>query len=294
MAGGMRTLAGVTGRPCFDVVCAGTPLWRVAHPSDGLATTGVRFRSGIINAARLLARWGIRVGLATVLDDDTFGRAWLERAATSGIDIGGVSLASPATSLVVVDAAGSQSVVVSEREAEHDLHVPAEWSSQVLLLAGLSPVTSTAAALCKAARKARREGTMVVLDLTASTRLWAGRDPRTISMVLREVDVVRCTFADLAILGGDVASVRRAMRPSATLVINDASGALAAGMFGEVTCSLPARDALRAQDRSDSCTAAICAEWARPSTLAESLGGRWHRVLQRWASQSSGRATAPR
>jgi sugar/nucleoside kinase (ribokinase family) len=281
-------------RARFDVVCVGTPHWRIAHPPDGLATTGVHFRSGIINAARLLAREGIRVGLATVLDDDVFGRTWLDRTAALGIDVSGVSLATPATSLVVVDAAGSQSVVLSEREAEHDLHVPAEWSSQVLLLSGLSPVTSTAAALCKAARKARREGTMVVLDLTASMRLWTGRDPRTVAMVLREVDVVRCTFADLAVLGGDVASLRRAMRPSATLVINDARGAVAAGTFGEVTCSMPATDALRAWDGSDSCTAAICAEWARPSALAESLGGRWHRVLQRWARQSSGRDAAPR
>ena len=157
----------------------------------------------------------------------------------------------------------------------------------MLLLSGLSPVTSTAAALCKAARKARREGTMVVLDLVAGLRLWAGRDPRIIAMVLREVDVVRCSFADLAVLGVDAASVRRAMRPTATLVINDAGGAVAAGAFGEVR--VPAKgDVPRAQGAGDSCTAAICAEWARPSALDGSLDARWHRVLERCTSATAG------
>ena len=272
-------------RASFDVICAGTPLWRVAQFPERLARTGLRFRSGIVHIARLLARTGIRVGLATVLEDDVLGRTWLQRAAALGIDVGGVSLASPVMSLVVVDAAGDQSVVLSERDKETELDVPSEWSSQVLLLSGVSPVTSTAAALCKAARKARREGTSAVLDLTASWRLWAGRDPRTVAMVLREVDVVRCSYADLAVLGGDVASVRRAMRPSATLVINDAKGAMAAGPFGEVECSLPASDGLRIQNEGDSCTVAVCAEWARPSTLAESVGARWRRVLRRWADR---------
>ena len=204
-------------RASFDVICAGTPLWRVAQFPERLARTGLRFRSGIVHIARLLARTGIRVGLATVLEDDVLGRTWLQRAAALGIDVGGVSLASPVMSLVVVDAAGDQSVVLSERDKETELDVPSEWSSQVLLLSGVSPVTSTAAALCKAARKARREGTSAVLDLTASWRLWAGRDPRTVAMVLREVDVVRCSYADLAVLGG-----RRRERPKGDAAERDA------------------------------------------------------------------------
>jgi sugar/nucleoside kinase (ribokinase family) len=274
-------------RATFDVICAGKPVWKIVQTPEGPTRTGVRFRSGILSAARLLTRAGLRVGLATVLDDDRLGRAWLQKAAALGIDVGGVRLSSPATSLVVVDAVGDQSCVLSEGETEHGLDVPPEWSSQVILLSGLSPVTSMAAALCKAARRARRQGTLVVLDLAASLRLWAGRDPRTILMVLREVDVVRCSFADLAVLGMDGASVRKAMRSSATLVINDAKGALAAGTFGEVRCVVEKRDGFRAQGPGDSCTAAICAEWARPCARAVSTSERWHRVFQLWISAAS-------
>jgi 2-dehydro-3-deoxygluconokinase len=272
----------------FDVICAGKPLWRV----EGLARTRVRYRSGLFHTAGLLSRMGVRVGLATVIDDDTFGRAWLEETSALGVDVGGVTLATPATSLVVVDADGGQSVVLAEREQERGLDVPTSWSSQVLLLSGLSPVTATAAALCKAARRARRDGTMVVLDLMAGLRVWAGSDPRTISMVLREADIVRCSLADLAVLRMDAASVRRALRSSATLVVNDTLGAVAAGTFGEVRCVLAKGDVLRAEGAGDACTAAICADWARPSKLAESLSGRWNRVLQGWASTVGAMASA--
>ncbi len=264
----------------FDVICAGKPLWKV----EGLARSDVRFTAGIMNTACLLARAGIRVGLATELEDDLLGRTWLGRTAALGIDVAGVTLASQAAPLFVVDATGGQSELLSERGTEPGLDIPPDWSARVLLLSGLSPVLSTAAALCKAARSARRQGAMVVLDLMAGLRQWLGRDGRTIAMVLREADVVRCSLADLFVIGTDVATVRRALRPGATLVVNDHKGATAIGTFGEVDCALGSGDILRTQDGGDACTAAICAELARPSALAESVGGRWHRVLQRWAA----------
>jgi sugar/nucleoside kinase (ribokinase family) len=269
----------------FDVICAGEPQWRLVRSHEGLARSSVRFRSSVLEIGRLLARTGIRVGLATVLDDDEQGRRAVQGLAATGVDVGGVVLSSAVRSLVVVDAGGGQSGVLAEREPERALDVPPAWSSDVLLLSGLSPLTSVAAALCKAARKARRDGTTVVVDFNASLRLWAGREPRTTFMVLREADVVGCTFADLAVLGVDAATVRKAMRAEAVLVIHDTTGATATGPFGEVRCALPRGDRHAAGMASDACTATICAELAGSSTPGESQGGRWHRVLRRWSSR---------
>jgi sugar/nucleoside kinase (ribokinase family) len=271
----------------FEVICAGDPQWRLLRDPHEVSLSGVSFRSRVVEVAALLAGRRIRVGVATVLDDDTFGRRSLERIAAMGADVGGVVLGSPGSRLVVVDRGGGQSGVLAEREPERGLEVPSGWSSRVLLLSGLSPVTSAAAALCKAARKARREGSTVVVDFNAGVRLWAGRDPRTTFMVLREADVVRCDFGDLVAVGVDPATVRNAMRASATLVVNDTRGATATGLFGEVQCAPRDGDMLGAEPAGEVFTAAICAELARPHTTAESPPGRWHRVLREAASTTA-------
>ncbi|HEX8790914.1 MAG TPA: carbohydrate kinase family protein [Polyangiaceae bacterium] len=233
-------LVGARARASFDVICAGEPIWKT------LTLRGERLApcepsAPLLEVARALARNELRVGLATVFDDDRFGRALLDEMAAMGMDVDGVTLALPASDLVVVDATGGQLGVVSDRDTARDFEVPAGWSSRVLLLSGLSPVTSKAAALCKAARRARREGTVVVLDVTGSLRQWAGADPRILSMVVREADVVRCSLLDLAVLGTDAASVRRAMRRGATLALSEG-----------------------AVDEGGQRTAALCAELARP------------------------------
>jgi 2-dehydro-3-deoxygluconokinase len=262
-------------RVTFDVVCAGDTVWRaVSLHGDRLVHAAAG--APLLDAARALAQGGLRAGLATVLDDDTRGRAARAQLAALGIDVAGVALAPPAAALVVVDAVGDRVGPVSERGPARDFAIPAGWSSAVLLLSGLSPVTSTAAALCRAARWARREGTVVVLDAVGGLRRWAGADPRTTSMVLREVDVVSCSLLDLAVLGTDAATVRRAMRPEGTLVVRDGARATASGGFGEVRVDLPSRTP---DDAPERCTAAICGELARPRPRAESDAGRWHRVL---------------
>jgi len=276
-------------RASFEVICAGEPLWRtVSVGSDGPAPSAAR--AGVLDVARILARKEFRVGLAIVLHDDRLGRAMRAEMASLGIDVGGVVLAAPAAGLVVVDAAGGQLGVVSERNATRDFEVPPGWSSPVLLLSGLSPVTSKAAALCRAARKARREGTMVVLDVTGSLRQWAGRDPRIVSMVIREADVVRCSLIDLAVLGTDSASVRRAMRSDATLVVSDEAATTAVGPFGEVRVK---GSATASEDPGEHCTATICAELARPHRGAESHEGRWQRVLRESIRRTSSTMIAP-
>jgi sugar/nucleoside kinase (ribokinase family) len=271
-------IVGAQRRRNFEVICAGEPLWRAAREPHGYAS------AGLLNIARMLAFTRLHVGLSTALDDDRLGRTSLAELAALGIDVGGVRRASTVTDLVVVDAAGGQSSVIAERGVAPDLEIPPSWSSQVLLLSGLSPVTSRLAAFCKAARSARREGAVVVLDVVGSMRHWAGRDARVIAMVLREADVVHGSLFDLAVIGADSAIVRQAMRPQAALVVHDGDGVTATGAFGDVRVPMP-RGAITAEAFAEGCTAAICAEHARPQRLAESPSGRWHRILRQGAPE---------
>jgi sugar/nucleoside kinase (ribokinase family) len=277
----------------FDVICAGGASWKVASTAGAFAPSSLRLplrpSGGAVDVALTLAKQGLRVGLASVFSDDDFGRASRERIAALGIDVDGVSLASAGSGFVLVDAGGGASAVPSDEELSPPLEVPSGWSSQLLLLSGLSPVVAHAAALCKAARAARREGALVLLDFDASLRVWIGRDPRTVRMVLREVDVARCSLADVAVLGSDVAEVRAALRPGATLVVSDAAGGIVAtGPFGEVAVAPSDATSSRRTGGGDALTAALCAELTRPGEPGESPSGRWHRALRRGQAAARG------
>lgn len=283
----MRATVEETRRPkSFDVVCAGEALWKLATPrgptAKGLPSVRLRPGGGAVDVALALARQGLRVGLATVLTDDKLGRARFERIAASGVDVGGVALSRPRSGFVLVDASGGANQVPADVEERPPLEIPEGGKSDVLLLSGLSPVVSHAAALCKAARAARRKGTFVLLDFNASLHVWAGRDPRTIRMVLREVDAARCSVADLAVVGLDVEMVRAFLRQSAVLTVSDGNGgATATGPFGEVVLVPPAANLRRAHGSGDSVAAALCVELTRPGEVGESPSARWHRALRR-------------
>jgi sugar/nucleoside kinase (ribokinase family) len=268
----------------FDVICAGEALWKVASGESRATRSpggrGLEPGGGPVTVALALAKRGLRVGVATVLSDDTFGREHVGRLAAAGVDVGGVVLARPRTGFVLVDASGGANQVPAEAEEAPPMRVPAGWSSRLLFLSGLSPVVSHAAALCRAARAARREGTFVLLDFNASLHLWAGRDPRTILMVLREVDAARCSVADLATIGMDRGAVRAGLREGAVLVVGDgATGATASGPFGDVVFAPPAEVRRRPTGAGDSYAAGICATLARRGEPGESAGARWSRAL---------------
>jgi sugar/nucleoside kinase (ribokinase family) len=270
----------------FDVVCAGEALWhlvaRGVTPSS--TETSLQFRpgGGAVSAAvaMAMAKHGLRVGLATSLADDTFGRELREWIAASGVDVGGVALTPPHTGIVLLEGTGTTRPMVSYRDEEQPAVVPAGWQSKVLLLSGVSPVVANAASFCKAARAARRAGTLVVLDVNARWHVWSGRDPRALRMVLREADVVHCSSEDLAALGIDVADLRASLRPAAVLVASDAAGgASAAGPFGEARRAPPRSD-LRPARFNDAFAVSICVELARSGGHAEARGDVWERALQ--------------
>jgi sugar/nucleoside kinase (ribokinase family) len=239
----------------FDAICAGETIWKGLAPG------------GAVNVAAALARDGLDVGLATVLTDDTFGRRARDKVQTSGVDVRGVRMVTPRSELLIV----------GRSTTESPFEIPDDWSTDMLVLSGLSPVVAHAAALYRAARHARRSGAVVVIDFNARLHAWAGRDPRTIRMVLREVDVARCSIADIAVLGMDIATVQASLRPSAVLVVSDGiGGAVATGPFGEV--SAPPR---HEPTRGDFFTAGICTALLQRGERGESVAGLWHRALSR-------------
>lgn len=254
----------------LDVICAGEVLWKVAPLGEEVK---LRPGGGAVNVALALAQGGTKVGLATVLADDEMGRRSLAKIAEAGVDVRGVTLTRPRGGLLVVDATGGTREMTRGVEEHEALKVPAEWSAQILLLSGLSPVVSHAAAMVREARRARRAGTLVLIDFNASLHAWAGRDARTIRMVLREVDVARCSVADLAVLGMDMSEVRATLRESAVLVVCDPTGsAVAIGPFGEVT--------RKTTSKGDAFTSAICRELLSRGDPGESVSARWHRALR--------------
>jgi fructokinase/2-dehydro-3-deoxygluconokinase len=263
-------------RRAFAVICAGESRWTAS-------SAGIRPIGGAMTSALALVRQDVRTGLATVLPDDAVGRALRDQSAATGLDVRGVELASPSTSLRLLRGGARQAV--STHLESNAVAVPEEWSSSVLLLSGLSPVVTHAAALCKAARAAGRAGSAVVVDVNAPWQLWNSRDARSIRMLLREADAVWCSAEDLRGLGMDGTTVRGAMRDSAVLVLGHGAGAATArGPFGEV--SLPQVAPTRRDGRDgDAFSAAICAELARHEHAArrEHTAGRdlWVRALER-------------
>jgi sugar/nucleoside kinase (ribokinase family) len=282
---GSRITVGDGGAPPrargFDVICAGEAQWSVGGSTpDAAGPFRFRLGGGAVNAALALARQGLRVGLATVLADDTLGRELRERIAGAGVDVAGVELAHPTSGIVFVRGGARQ--IVSLREEEQPVAIPEGWSSQVLLLSGMSPVVAHGAALCKAARAARRTGSVVVVDVNARWDLWEGRDARTILMVLREADVVWCSAEDLFGLNMSAAQMRTALRKDAVLALSDGAGsAFATGPFGEVVRAPSSRDSDVAPDGGDAFATAICAELARAGRAGETSGELWARALQR-------------
>jgi sugar/nucleoside kinase (ribokinase family) len=197
----------------FDVVCMG----------ETLLDIGGRPSGGAWNASLALAHSGLRVGLCGALPDGPDAR----KIKAEGVDTSGIALVARPLSLV--------------QRAEDDvpLELPSGWTQRLLLISGLPSALEPLAALCRAARAARRAGAFVVVDVNARRAIWNGHDPRTMHGLLREADLVRCSTKDLLSLWTDAASIESAMRARSALVRMDGLG------------------------RGDTLTAALCNELLR-------------------------------
>ncbi len=267
----------------FDVACVGEVLFRYsvdaasASPANELVSFG-----GAPWAALVLAKRGLRVGLATTLPNDATGRRLREMLASAGVDLGGVIASGVAPRLVVLDKTGEAHFRAELDVVGAGLEVPEAWMPRVLFVSGLSPLVSRAAELCKAARAARRRGSVVVVDVNARWQLWMGQDSRAVQSILREADVVRLTSADLATLSLDVDAVRALMRPTAVLFMSSgADEAWVTGPFGQIAKRAPEPLGLSIPLEPDLYAAVICDEIARAGTVSEDRGDLWVRALER-------------
>jgi 2-dehydro-3-deoxygluconokinase len=261
----------------FDVICAGEALYRLV-PQGPRKPARVHPTRGAVSTAMTLAREGLHVGLATILPDDTVGRSLHDALAGAHVDVDGVVLDTRASGLFFVQRGGQ--LVVRSREQDRPVNVPPEWAAGVLLLSGVSPLVAQAAALCRAARAARRLGSVVVVDLNARWDLWKGADARAIRMILREADVVSCSGADLFGLNMDVPSLRSALRADAVLAMTDGLGnGFVWGPFDEVARVADRRPEPPRYQEGDALTSAICLELARAGGGALHRGALWTRAL---------------
>ncbi len=270
-------------RLTFDVICAGEARLDVDDAAAiSCAPPRLRLRAGggAIRAALGVAAQDVRVGLATVLEDDATCRALLADVGAHCVDVGGVQLAVRTTGLLLVRGGARQAVAVGAELTP--MGVPEGWSSRVLLLSGMSPSVAHGAALCKAARAARRAGTVVFVDVDVRWDIWRGRDARMLRTLLREADVVWCTAQDLVDLGMDLATLRTALRPDAALVFSDGVRSVSAtGRFGDVARPLRARPPGSLFVERGVYTSVIGAVLARGQQGAEGAADLWARALQR-------------
>lgn len=269
----------------FDVICAGDSAWNIDDIAARENRVRVRPGASAVKVAGSLARRGLRVGLATVLADDRWSRELVHRLAEAGVDVSAVSItATPPTLVLVRGVASGEIVPVRPSDAQPAFSIPAHWSSQVLLLSGLTPLVPHAAALCRSARAAHRAGALVVIDVDARWHLWSRQDPRAIRSVLREADVVACTYDDLVALGADVSTLRQSLREGAVLVLSDRTGLVRAhGPFGELVVP-PApdesSDSLEPRAKARSPVAGVCLALARSGDVRADSPAFWDAALR--------------
>lgn len=262
------SLPGSRAARSFDVICAGASSLDVAN--DGSKT---RIGGGAARTALALARRDLRTGVATVLTDDAAGRAVQKKVAATGVDVSGIVLAPSKNGLFFVRGGALQSLATGKEEPP--VAIPEDWSSRVLLLSGMSPAVSSAAALCKAARAARRTGSIVMVDLHADWNAWKGQNWRSIRMILREADVAWASAEDLVGLNLDLVSARAAMPSRAVFVTHLAGRVSAHGIFGEVTCSSKRGPV----DTDDDIVAAIAFELVHAKGAVENDAAIWSRAF---------------
>jgi len=228
-----------------DVICLG----ELMLAGRDLALSGAAART-----AQALTVPGLAVGLCGTIPDDPAACLAVLRARKPGLAIEGIV------------------------HGEAPPQVPDAWTSDVLVISGVTPALVPAARFCREARAARRRGAMVVLDLNARREAWREHDGRTTHALIREAHVVRCSASDLLTLWMDLATLRRTVRADAIAIVTNGPYAAAAyGPFGDVTVA-PPRTQRRplAAGAGDAFTAAIVAELLRPQAALA-----WDRVLLR-------------
>jgi 2-dehydro-3-deoxygluconokinase len=273
----------------FDVLVVGETHWSVARTAEAGRAIQVRPGGGAVNTALALAQRKTHVGLVTIVENDALGLRLIDKLRATGIDTSGVTLRVAGDVLLV---RGERDAPLSSaKESKDELAVPEGWMGSVVLLSTMSPALAITASCCRIARESRRRGALEVLDMNVRWDLWAGRDWRSWAMVLREADVVRCSFKDLGLLGTDVTEIRGCLRKNATLVVtHGAAPTQVFTAFGEFSRTCDVLEPKTPSGAGDRFTAGLCAELAKAPgsfhTWFRATDGDWDRTMgraQAWA-----------
>jgi sugar/nucleoside kinase (ribokinase family) len=260
------------------VLAAGEALWDLAAPLPFAAAESLALTPGgaAVNVALSLSRRGLSVALAAVVGADALGEALCARVAAAGVDVGLVAPILGRTELLFTDGAR---FVGYRAEDEPPPRFEGAARARALLLTGILPGAEHARAFAAAARRARAEGALVMVDLNARPRMWRGRDAGEALAVVAEADVVKASVDDAAVLGlGEpVGALRAILREDAALLLTAGpAGARAVGSFGDIVGATPRLHEGRALGAGDAFTAGAIAALlsARPGDAAG-----WARVL---------------
>lgn len=272
----------------LDVLCFGEALWDL-HGPPGVSFTeakALRLRPGgaAVNVALKLARRERTVGLAAAVGADVLGEALTARVAARGVEVELVQRAPQRTGVVFVEHGARGRRIVGYRDADEVTpRLAPGWTARVLFLTGLAPSEEQAARFGEAAREARRQGALVVVDANARPRLWRGRAAGAALDLLGEADVVKASADDLATMGLTAEQARGRMRDDAVLVLTAGEGAASAtGRFGEVTRAPRALEAVDTMGAGDAFSAGMLLELldAAPGEDGDPRA-LWDRALRR-------------
>ncbi len=205
------------GERPFDLISWGETLLRLSPPA-GFSLEESRLLEVWVggsesNVACALARLGGRVAWVSRLPDNALGRRVAREIAGHGVDTSRVLWAEeekmglgfietgtmPRANTVLYDRAHSAMANLVPEEMDYGFLA----SGKTLHLTGITPALSESCrrAWLDSARRARKEGCKVALDLNYRARLWDARAARwALEEMLPFVDVVLGAFRDFALL----------------------------------------------------------------------------------------------
>lgn len=229
-----------------DVVCVGEALWDLVAPVGTPLEQARLLRrvpgGGAVNTAMALTRLGVASAVCAALGDDALGRGLRDELAAAGVEVDRLAFGAGRTGLMLIALEGGEARFLGYRQRKAEARalaaaLPACWRARVVHFSGIAPVRGAIGAIEQAAERARRDGCAVSVDVNARPRMWlrAGRGASTASVrgflrLLHQADLVKCSVADLAVLGTTASALRAQLRAGATLVVTD--GTREARMFG--------------------------------------------------------------
>lgn len=225
----IRTMNGQNAQR--EIMCVGETLWDLHVPAGTplVETNHVFFEPGgsATNVALHLAKLGVRTGIVGVVGDDPLGAALIERLTREGVDVRHMHKMAARTGLVLIS--NDPAVAVAYRAAEEEAQafryaLNGEYSAQIMHFSSLLPNRTAIHALAKAAQRARKSGSTVMVDANLRPRLWRGDAvAKTNPYELLEVaDAVKVSADDLKVLGvEDPQVLRDKLRPEAILFVTN-------------------------------------------------------------------------